>query len=56
MADVVFQGVTASKSVQSDIFAAFLSLFYVFITVPAKAVTADTSYIGAQYIVEKLLE
>ena len=47
VADAVFQRVTASKIVQSDIFVAFLSLFYVFITVSAKAVTADISYFGA---------
>ena len=33
VADVVFQGVTAFKSVLSDIFLAFLSLFYFSITV-----------------------
>ena len=47
MANVVFQGVTAFKSVQSDIFVEVLSLFYVSITVSAKAVTADISYFGA---------
>ena len=52
MADVAFQGVTAFKSVRSDIFVAFLSLFYVSITVSAKSVTADTSY----FCRKKLLE
>ena len=47
MADVVFQGVTAFKTVQGNIFVAFLSLFYFSITVSAKAVTADISYFGA---------
>ena len=44
--DVVFQGVTAFKSVRSDNFVAFLSLFYFSITVSAKAVTADISHFG----------
>ena len=47
VADVVFQGVTAFKTVPSDIFVAFLSLFYFSITESAKAVTADISYFGA---------
>ena len=46
MADVVFQGVPAFKSVRSDTFVAFLSLFYFSTTVSAKAVTADISYFG----------
>ena len=41
VADVVFQGVTAFKTVRSNIFVVFLSLFYLSITVSAKAVTAD---------------
>ena len=45
--DIVFKGVTAFKSVQSDIFVAFLSLFYFSITVSAKALTAGISYFGA---------
>ena len=56
MADVVFQGVTAFKSVQSDIFVAFLSLFYFSITVSAKALTADISYFGTILLKKKLLE
>ena len=47
VANVVFQGVTAFKTVQSNIFVVFLSLFYYSVTVPAKAVTADISYFGA---------
>ena len=47
LADVVIQGVPAFKSVQRDIFLAFLSLFYVFISVAAKAVTTEISYFGA---------
>ena len=47
MADAVFQGVIAIKTVRSDIFVAFLSLFYFSITVSAKTVTADISYFGA---------
>ena len=46
VADVVFQEVTAFKSVQINIFVAFLSLFYFSITLAAKAVTADISYFG----------
>ena len=46
VADVVFHGVTAFKSVRSNIFVAFLSLFYVSITVSAKAVAAAISYFG----------
>ena len=47
VADVVFQGVTAFKSVRSDIFVAFLSLFYFSITVSSKAVATDISYFRA---------
>ena len=47
VADVVFQGITAFKSVRSDIFVSFLSLLYFSITVSAKAVTVDISYFGA---------
>ena len=39
VADDVFQGVTAFKSVQSNIFCGILSLFYFSITVSAKALT-----------------
>ena len=46
----VFHRVTAFKSVQSDIFVAFLSLFYFSIRVSAKAVTADISYFGAIWL------
>ena len=53
LADVVIQGVPAFKSVQRDIFVAFLSLFYVFISVAAKAVTTEISYFWG-YIVEKM--
>ena len=47
VADVVFQRVTAFKTVQSDIFVAFLSLFYFSITVSAKAASDDISYFVA---------
>ena len=47
VADLVFQRVTAFKSVQSNIFVAFLSLFHVSIKVSVKAVTAGISYFGA---------
>ena len=55
VADIVFQGATAFKSVQSDVFKAFLSLHYFSITVSAKAETADISYFGA-ILLKKLLE
>ena len=55
MADVVFQRVTAFKSMQSNIFVAFLGLFYVSFTVPAKVVTTDISYFGA-ILLKQLLE
>ena len=46
-ADVVFQGVTAFKSVQNDNFVAFLSHRYFSVTVSARAVYAVVSYLGA---------
>ena len=55
VADVVFQGVTAFKSMRSDIFVAFYSLFYFSITVSAKALTADISYFGA-ILLKKITE
>ena len=46
VADVVFQGVTAFKSVQNDNFVAFLSHCYFSVTVSARAVYAVISYLG----------
>ena len=47
VADVVFQGVTAFKSVRNDNFVAFLSHCYFSVTVSAKAVCAVISQSGA---------
>ena len=47
VADVVFQGVTAFKSVRNDNFVAFLSHCYFSVTVSARAVYAVISYLGA---------
>ena len=55
VANVVFQGVTAFKSVRSDIFEAIFSLFYVSVTASANPVTADISYFG-DILLKKLLE
>ena len=56
LADVVIQEVPAFKSVQRDIFVAFLSLFYVFISVAAKAVTTEISYFGAILLKKNVLQ
>ena len=47
MADVVFQGVTAFKSVRNYNFVAFLSHCYFSVTVSARAVYAVISYLEA---------
>ena len=47
VADVLFQGVTAFKSVGNDNFVAFFSHCYFSVTVSVKAVYAVISYLGA---------